>query len=86
MREITIYEVVKKLIGEITPYGETHIDKKRLENLEYHKELTEKLVDDLVRSARFRKRAEYSMKIIGDRAYQELIILQNILKNELNNK
>jgi len=59
---MTIYEVVKKLIGSIKPYGETNIDKKRLDNLEYHKQLTESLILDLVDSAQFRKRKEYSMK------------------------
>ena len=27
------YEVVKKLIGEVDPVGETHIDNERFENL-----------------------------------------------------
>jgi len=81
--KMTIYEVVKKLIGSIKPYGETNIDKKRLDNLEYHKQLTESLILDLVDSAQFRKRKEYSMKKIGDRAYQELSILKNIIDREL---
>ena len=83
---MTIYEVVKKLVGSIKPYGETNIDKKRLNNLEHHKELTECLITDLIDSAKSRKRSECSMKKIGDRAHQELIILQNMIENELNYK
>ncbi len=38
-----IYDVVKKLVGEIEPVGASHIDKDRLENLK----VMIKLVDDL---------------------------------------
>ena len=47
---IDIYEVVKKLTGEVEPVGETHEDNKRFENLEVMITLVEKLhceLDDI---------------------------------------
>ena len=41
------YEVVKKLIGEITPIGETNTDNKRFENLKAMTELVDKLLTDI---------------------------------------
>lgn len=80
---MTIYEVVKKLIGSINPYGETNTDKRRLDNLQDHINLTECLVLDLVNSAKYRKRQEHSMKVIGEKAYEELKILKDIIEMEL---
>lgn len=42
-----IYDVVKKLIGEIEPAGASHIDKKRLENLKDMIQLVKELLTDI---------------------------------------
>lgn len=56
-----IYDVVKKLIGEISPVGETHIDGKRYSNLMQHIDLIEKLLTDVTHVARL-SNYEYSIK------------------------
>ena len=38
-----IYEVVKKLVGEIEPVGESHYDKKSFENLKVMIDLMDKI-------------------------------------------
>lgn len=63
-----IYDVVKKLIGNIEPVGSTHRDEKRLENLKEHIELTATLLHDLQNIAPYKDRVEYSMQVIGKKA------------------
>jgi len=47
MNTLTTTEIVKKLIGEIRPIGETNEDKKRFENLKNLCELVESLVSEI---------------------------------------
>ena len=60
-----IKEIVQKLVGSITPAGESHLDTQRLENLK----VMCSLVDDLVYKINFvtrdKDRYEASMKEIG---------------------
>jgi hypothetical protein len=44
---IDIYEVIKKLVGPITPVGASHVDSERLKNLKRLTELVERLVCDI---------------------------------------
>lgn len=44
---MTNYDVVKKLIGEITPVGESYEDAKRLENLKEMCKLMEEIQYDI---------------------------------------
>lgn len=62
-----MYEIVKKLIGDIEPYGDTNIDEKHMKNLSEHIELV-----DLILVAKYKNRPEASMKEIGERAYDML--------------
>lgn len=48
---IDVYEVVKKLIGEIDPVGDARVDKENLKNLEVAIDLVEKLIVDIDRVA-----------------------------------
>ncbi len=60
---IDIYELVKKLVGEIEPVGETHIDDKRFENLKKIIELMDNLlteIDDIY--FQNKDKQEYSIK------------------------
>ena len=43
----TVYEVVKKLVGPISPIGQSSADDKRFENLKLTGELISKLIDDI---------------------------------------
>lgn len=57
------YDVVKKLIGNITPVGETNEDNKRFENLKEMCKLMEQIhidLDDI--SYRYKDRHEFSIK------------------------
>lgn len=75
--ELTVHEVVKKLIGPINPAGATHIDDKRFENLEAMIDLTEALLDDLHRVSRHSERQEASMAKAGKKAKA---FLENIVE------
>ena len=44
---LDLYEVAEKLIGPIDPAGETHTDKRRLENLKTSCDLIYRLVSDV---------------------------------------
>ncbi len=64
-----IYQVVKKLIGPISPVGETNADDKRFENLKTMTELVDVLLNDIYRVATDNERAqEFSMKRAGKHA------------------
>ena len=42
-----IHEIVKKLVGNIDPVGETHTDNARFENLKVMTELVDNLLSDI---------------------------------------
>lgn len=63
-----IHEIVRKLLGEIDPVGESHTDEIRFKNLEATIALTDKLLGDIDRVATNKTRAEYSMEKAGERA------------------
>ena len=67
--EINIYEVVKKLNGNINPAGATHVDDERFENLKDMCNLIANLLADVNHVALHNKdRHEYSMKRAGEYA------------------
>lgn len=74
---MTHEEIVKKLVGSITPYGASDIDERRMENLKVMCELVSGLVEDIRFTAQYKDRHEHSIKIMGEYA-------DNFLK-ELNN-
>ena len=74
-----IKEIVQKLVGSITPAGESHLDTKRLENLKIICGLIEDLVYEVNYVSRNKDRYESSMKVMGEYADK---FLRN-LKEEL---
>lgn len=60
--KIDVYEVVKKLIGEIEPVGSSEIDAKRFENLKAMTGLIERLIDDTYEVGKYRNNHQASMK------------------------
>jgi len=65
-KDIDVYEVVKRLVGEITPIGETQTDEIRFENLKVLTVLFKKLHCDLDDLAFYNKnRKEFSMNQAG---------------------
>jgi hypothetical protein len=65
---MTVYDVVKKLIGPIDPVGAEHVDTKRFENLAAMIDLTEALLDDLYSVSCYSTRQEASMARAGKKA------------------
>ena len=63
-----IYDVVKKLTGEIVPVGSTHIDDQRFDNLELTIGLVDRLLSDIDTVAQQKTRVEASIKKAGERA------------------
>jgi hypothetical protein len=63
-----IKEIVQKLVGSISPAGESHLDTNRFENLKVMCNLVEDLVYEIQFTARDKDRYESSMKIMGEHA------------------
>lgn len=80
MNAETILDFVEKLIGPITPYGATHIDEKREENLKEVIEVATKLCENIKDVAEYRNDYRHSMKAMGQRAQEavdELALMLN---------
>jgi hypothetical protein len=74
---MTNTDVVKKLIGNVQPYGATHIDNERFENLKAMCKLVNELVTEIdTVSYKNKDRHEHSMKQMADYA-------SNFLSNTL---
>jgi hypothetical protein len=85
MEVFTTYEIVKKLIGKTEPVGETNEDQKRYSNLEYTIELVGLLIRDIKSAAIYSDRPEASMKVIGQKAFNELVYLNEFISEILKN-
>jgi hypothetical protein len=60
-----MYEIAKKLIGEVYPVGETNTDNVRYENLKDMTQLVEELLVDIRTVAREKNRPEHSIQRAG---------------------
>lgn len=69
---MTYNEIVQKLIGDIHPCGQNHIDEKRFENLEHTIALAENLIQRIALIAPCKDLPEHSMSKAGKLA-QEFI-------------
>lgn len=63
-----VFDITKKLLGSIEPYGDSSIDKDRLENLIQTIELTEKLIDEIILVARYKGDHLFSRNKMGTTA------------------
>lgn len=80
MKSETILEVVGELVGYTEPYGDSAVDEIRYENQEKIIDLIVNGIEDLIKNSKYRHRAEYSMRKIGDRAYKSLEELYQMIK------
>lgn len=71
------YQIVKKLIGEIDPIGESHADEVRRKNLDNWIDLSEIMIVDLIEISRNQNRKEASMKVIGNDAMGCIVDIKN---------
>lgn len=69
---MTLFEIIMKLIGSVRPYGASHIDSERNENLTKLLDLHEKLTAEIIAVSKEKTRQEASMKIMGERAQMYL--------------
>ena len=76
-----IKEIVLKLVGSITPAGESHKDTQRLENLKVLFNLIEDLVYEVNCVSKEKDRYESSMKLMGEYADKFLRNLAEEIKN-----
>ena len=80
-----IYEVVKKLVGDINPVGESDYDEKVFENLKTELVLVEMLLEDIKDVSRLSSKEEYSMFICGQFADKMIETYRNILGKDTKN-
>lgn len=78
-----IYTVIKRIIGNIEPYGDTDIDETRIDNLKNHIDVTFSLIEDLIKVAKHKDRYEASIKDMGNLAYNELLEIKKMIDSEL---
>lgn len=62
---MNVTEVVKRLIGEIEPIGDSRIDEKRFENLKVWCCVAEDMIAELSKVADFKSKPEHSMSRAG---------------------
>jgi len=79
---MTYTEIVNKLVGNIEPVGDSHIDEKRFENLKTMCELVNNLVAEIDEVSRCKNRVEHSMKEMGKYAHDFLTKEIGILNSE----
>lgn len=75
-------EIVKKLVGQIEPVGETHTDEKRFENLKQMTALVDQLICEIQEVAEFRDRVESSLARSGRHAHNFLLFLREEQTND----
>ena len=63
-----IVDVVRKLVGEIEPVGETHTDGKRLANITAMTALIDELLHDISEVTAHKDSTEFSRKQAGNHA------------------
>jgi len=78
---MSIYEIVKKLIGSIEPYGDSNIDNERLINLDEHIDLVYGLVADLIETANSKNTCESSIQKLGTKANDAILEIKNSIDN-----
>lgn len=83
MRRQTLYSVVKKQVGQITPWGAEHMDDKIFDNLKEHVALVDEMVSDLCDNMEYRDRPEASVQRIVKYSRDSLADLRNMIDEAL---
>ena len=86
MNSETILEVINRLVGDIEPYGESHHDEIAYDNQEELIYIIQELIDALGANSRYKNRVQYSVKEIGERAYDSLKDLYDIIGDIINDE
>lgn len=72
----TVIKVIDALVGSIEPYGSSHIDKERIENLRVLLEVMDEYIAEIDKVVKYRNRTEYSMREMGEMAYDWFLDLK----------
>ena len=78
-----IYEIVRKLIGNTEPCGDSQIDEERHKNLIEQIYLVDDLIESLIYVSRYKDSLEGSVKDLGIRAYTELLELRDCINGQI---
>ena len=70
--ESTILEVTRRLIGGTEPYGDSAIDRERMQNLDKLIYIIDELLYDVEKVAFNKDRREGSMRMMGEKAHKAL--------------
>lgn len=62
---MSITDILKKILGEIEPYGDTRIDEERYKNIPNYEEALDFIINKLKASAKLKDRPEYSIQKIA---------------------
>ena len=62
---MSITDILKKILGEIEPYGDTRIDEERYKNIPNYEEALDFIINKLKASAKLKDRPEYSIHKIA---------------------
>ncbi len=76
-----LYDIVLKLTGKIEPVGDHNIDEQRWQNFNEICKLALILVEDIKDVSRFKDRHEFSVSSIGEKAYNTLLEINEIINN-----
>jgi hypothetical protein len=76
-----IYDVVKKLIGEIDPIRETNEDEKRFVNLKETINLVDKLIAEIAHVSTCKSEIAYSANRAGQEAYYFIKDVRDFLED-----
>ena len=76
----TILEVIRNLIGNTEPYGDSAIDRERTKNLDKLIYIVDELLYDVEKVAKNKDRYEGSMRMMGEKAQEAL----NDYRREIN--
>jgi len=80
--KLDLYDIVRRLTGEICPAGDSCIDERRLKSLKATIRLVEQLIGDIAGIAELKDRPEHSIRQAGNRAEEFLCDLRQDLRNE----
>ena len=81
MKTLNTEEILNRIIGPISPIGETNEDEKRLENLNQYIELFDAMFLEICKVSENSTRDEYSMQIVGLEARKCMITTMEYLND-----
>ena len=79
-RQMERVAIIEQIIGNIESCGETNSDKKALQNLEFAEEITNRLIESLIRNSE-NNSYEFSVQEIRKESIKILKYIQEMIQN-----